>query len=261
MELFKSFNRTQQRIVLFLLISALTAATILIITQTQREKALSQIQIVHSAFEVPCEEIIPDKVNINTASLEELESLPDIGPVGAKRIIEYRQTYGSFGAIKEITKVKGIGQKTFGKIKEKITVGTIVLSRTDMGKSTVGSKTITISKNTITPSLLEKPKDLSDVIGSLTIREGNAFVEGNAFAEGNAFVEDNTFDKKVNLNTASLEEIESLPKIGPVGAKRIIEYRQTHDGFKSVEEIMEVKGIGEKTFEKIKGLITVEIGK
>ncbi|MDI6734693.1 MAG: helix-hairpin-helix domain-containing protein [bacterium] len=249
MKLFKSFNRTQQKIVLFLIVSSLTAGAILIVTQTQREKALSQIQVVHSAFEVPNEilheEIIDNIVNINTASLEELESLPNIGSVTANKIIEYRQTYGPFRAIKEITNVKGIGQKTFEKIKGRITVGTIVLSRTDMGKSISGKKTITISEgvtfseNTITPSL-KKTKGLSDVIGSLTIKEGNAF------------------DKKVNLNTASLEEIESLPRIGPVGAKRIIEYRQIHGGFKSVEEIMEVKGIGEKTFEKIKELISVE---
>jgi len=48
-----------------------------------------------------------------------------------------------------------------------------------------------------------------------------------------------------------------LPNIGPVMAKRIIEYRNIHGSFYNIEEIKEVKGIGEKTYEKIKALITV----
>ena len=62
---------------------------------------------------------------------------------------------------------------------------------------------------------------------------------------------------KINLNTATTEELESLPSIGPVMAKRIIEYRNVHSSFYNIEEIKEVKGIGEKTYEKIKALITV----
>jgi competence protein ComEA len=122
MDSFKLFNRWQQKVVLFLIASALVATAILITTHIQREKALSKIDIVHSAFEVFEEEIIPAKVNINTASLEELESLPRIGPAIANRIIEYRNTHGRFKSIEEITKVKGIGKKTFEKIKDMITV-------------------------------------------------------------------------------------------------------------------------------------------
>jgi len=62
---------------------------------------------------------------------------------------------------------------------------------------------------------------------------------------------------KINLNTATAEQLESLPSIGPVMAKRIIEYRNTHGSFYNIEEIKEIKGIGEKTYEKIKALITV----
>ena len=62
---------------------------------------------------------------------------------------------------------------------------------------------------------------------------------------------------KINLNAATAEELESLPGIGPVMAKRIIEYRNTHGSFYNIEEIKEVKGIGEKTYEKIKVLITI----
>ena len=61
----------------------------------------------------------------------------------------------------------------------------------------------------------------------------------------------------ININTASKEELETLPGIGEVLSQRIIDYRRTNGYFKSIEEIKEVSGIGEKKFEAIKDLITV----
>ena len=63
--------------------------------------------------------------------------------------------------------------------------------------------------------------------------------------------------KKVNLNSASASELELLPRIGPVLSQRIIDYRKTKGRFERIEDLMGVSGIGEKTFEKIKNLITV----
>lgn len=63
--------------------------------------------------------------------------------------------------------------------------------------------------------------------------------------------------RQVNLNSATQAELESLPSIGPVLAKRIIEYRNLKGGFKTIEEIKQVKGIKNKIFEKIKRYITV----
>jgi competence protein ComEA len=61
----------------------------------------------------------------------------------------------------------------------------------------------------------------------------------------------------VNLNTATAAQIASLPGVGPKAAQRIIEYRQKSGGFKKIEELMNVKGIGEKSFLKLKSLIVV----
>ena len=61
----------------------------------------------------------------------------------------------------------------------------------------------------------------------------------------------------MNLNTATAAQIETLPGIGARAAQRIIEYRQKNGGFKKIEELMNVKGIGEKSFLKLKPLITV----
>lgn len=60
---------------------------------------------------------IPHDVNINTADKKLLTELPGIGPVTAEAIIDYRQTNGRFKSIDELTKVKGIGEKTLAKLK------------------------------------------------------------------------------------------------------------------------------------------------
>ena len=62
------------------------------------------------------------KININTATVKELDSLPGIGPTMAKRIEEYRQSKGVFTSIEDIKHVKGIGDGLFKKIRDKITV-------------------------------------------------------------------------------------------------------------------------------------------
>ena len=61
----------------------------------------------------------------------------------------------------------------------------------------------------------------------------------------------------VNLNTATVAQLEKLPGIGASTAQRIVDYRQKNGSFKKIEELMNVKGIGEKSFLKLKALITV----
>ncbi len=61
----------------------------------------------------------------------------------------------------------------------------------------------------------------------------------------------------ININTATVEELDSLPGIGPAIAQRIIDYRTENGPFAQTEDIMNVSGIGPATFEKIKDLITV----
>ena len=62
------------------------------------------------------------KLDINTASLAELENLPDIGPVLAQRILDYRSSAGYFQSIDEIKNIEGIGDKTFNSISDYIKV-------------------------------------------------------------------------------------------------------------------------------------------
>ena len=61
----------------------------------------------------------------------------------------------------------------------------------------------------------------------------------------------------VNINTATMQQLESLPGIGMATAQRIVEYREKNGGFKKIEELMNVRGVGEKSFLTLKALITV----
>ena len=61
----------------------------------------------------------------------------------------------------------------------------------------------------------------------------------------------------INLNTATVDQLETLPGIGRKTAERILEYRTKSGSFKRIEELMNVKGIGEKSFLKLKPLIVV----
>lgn len=61
----------------------------------------------------------------------------------------------------------------------------------------------------------------------------------------------------ININTATIDELDTLPEIGPKTAQAIIDYRSTHGLFTKIDDILEVQGIGSLTFEKIRDLITI----
>jgi competence protein ComEA len=78
-------------------------------------------------------------------------------------------------------------------------------------------------------------------------------VIGQAPAPGAA----GTVAGKVNLNTADLSTLETLPRVGPAMAQRIIDWRTANGRFTAVEDLMSVTGVGDKTFEQLKKLVTI----
>jgi competence protein ComEA len=78
---------------------------------------------------------------------------------------------------------------------------------------------------------------------------GSAYAQEKQSGDANA--------AKVNINTAGKEQLMDLPRIGEKIAERIIEYREKNGKFKRPEDIMKVKGIGEKTFKKFEKRIVI----
>lgn len=88
------------------------------------------------------------------------------------------------------------------------------------------------------------PPDVSGSAGSGLSGTGQQGVHG-------------TIGGKINLNTADADELDTLPKVGPVLAQRIVDWRKEHGAFKSVEELDAVDGVGPKMLEALLPLVTV----
>ncbi len=126
------FTRQERAVILFLLFALIIGSGITILKGRNpgvapelvppSNKGSDLEEISEKSREVPLHPI-QGKVNINTAGLEELESLPGVGPSLARKIIDYRSQKGRFEKIEEIKRVSGIGEKSFQGIKGLITVG------------------------------------------------------------------------------------------------------------------------------------------
>lgn len=85
------------------------------------------------------------------------------------------------------------------------------------------------------------------------VSQASASTSGNSSATSTSSQSD-----KINLNTASLEDLKKISGIGDKRAQDILDYRDSQGGFKSVDELTNVSGIGEKTLEKLKNDVTVD---
>ena len=155
-------------------------------------------------------------ININSASAKDLESLPGVGPAIAKKIIDNRP----YKSIDELTKA-GLSKKAIDKLRPMVTVGTAA------------------------PAAAAPPAAAS--------KTAPAAAKAKAAAEKPAAAK-LAPGQKVNINTATKDQLVALPGIGPAKAQAIIDGRP----YKTTEDIMKVKGIKQRLYDKIKGFITVQ---
>jgi len=159
------------------------------------------------------------KVNVNTAEIAELESLPGVGATIAKAIVAGRP----WKSVDDLERIRGLGRgPRFERLRELISVD---------GAASLGSAA---------------SKGAASKAGSAraALKSAAATKAMTKLAPG----------QKVNINSASEEELDVLPGIGPVKAQAIIDGRP----FKTIEDIMKVRGIKEGEFAKIKDIISVK---
>lgn len=159
-------------------------------------------------------------IDLNTADQKTIETLPGIGKATAKAIVAGRP----YKSIDDLKRVKGMSDKKITAIKDMVTVG---------GSSAAAPAA--------TPSASEVKQKASSMQQEVTQK---AEKTKSKLAAG----------QHVNINTATKEELDALPGIGPVKAQAIIDNRP----YNTPEDIMKVKGIKQKTFDKIKDIITVK---
>lgn len=172
-------------------------------------------------------------VDLNTADLKALEALPGVSPATAKKIIAARP----FKSVNDLSKVKGMSKAKVKALKDKIIVGQ-EKAAAPKAKPTMGAPAPAASPAAEKPAVAKEPATPAKPAATEKEKGGAA-----QLAPG----------QKVNLNTASKEDLEKLIDIGPVKAQAIIEGRP----YNKIEDVMKVKGIKEGIFEKIKDNITV----
>ncbi|MGB3974962.1 MAG: ComEA family DNA-binding protein [bacterium] len=156
------------------------------------------------------------KVNINSSNIDELVRLPGVGPATALRILEYRQAHGPFKEASDLLKIKGIGPKTFARISDQVFIG-----KPD-------------------PLTAEQIETLKTAREEKKKSEKTVTLKAGPCGPG-----------RVNINTASLEELQTLPRVGPKIAQRILDDRAANGPFKDATDLIRVKGIGPKTLERM----------
>jgi len=175
------------------------------------------------------------QIDIRTAAADELILLPGIGEKRAEDIINYRQKK-QFSSAEELLNIKGIGAKTFLKMKPMLLVfGTSGSGVLDTAKLSALKELNSASAGISSDS----DKQELDGTGKLTNKDRNADKSG--LDDGQSVI---------NLNTASKQELISLNGIGEIKAEAILAYRNQIGRFTSVDQLLEVKGIGPKTLEK-----------
>ena len=161
---------------------------------------------------VPVTTTPSDCININTTTVEELDTLPGIGPARAADIITTRRQLGGFSSVQDLTMVMGIGPATL----DRITTEACVTVGTSLPGDNTGTDTSATSDNT-------------DSSTPITTTPSNC----------------------ININTATAEELDTLPGIGPARAADIITTRRQLGGFSSVQDLAMVMGIGPTTLDRI----------
>ena len=163
------------------------------------------------------------RLDLNAAPRDELELLPGVGPRLANAIDDHRKTRGPFRTVHDLRGVPGVGPATVDKLRPFFSVA---------------------------PTAVPQEPEAPLVLARKPPPAAPAFQPGVAkIAAGEA---------RINLNTATAEQLLRLPAVGPTLAQRIVEHRKTSP-FERVEDLAKVRGIGKgKTFEKIRPFVVVE---
>ncbi len=158
-------------------------------------------------------------LDVNVADRTELLQVPGVGPNMADAILSHRNTFGPFQTLDELDSVHGIGGKTLDKLRPWLTVEAKAEAKAEV-KPAVPQVEKLERKPAAPPAIPAQPTKLAS-------------------------------GQQIDINTATVAELQGLPAIGPKLAERIVEARNQKP-FASIEDLRRVSGIGAKTIEKLR---------
>ncbi len=158
-----------------------------------------------------------ETIDPNLASAEELDRLPGVGAAKALRIVQEREENGLFAGVEDLERVRGLGPGSVERLRPHLRVSA----------APGGARRSPVAARARPPT--------GERRGAAPAPSGTP----------------------VDINRATAEELRALPGIGPVMAERIIAFREERGGFRKVDELMEVKGVGARTFARLQALVRV----
>jgi len=182
---------------------------------------LSVVEMDRSDETGEAEYLRDGRVDLNRAPAEVLaNALPGVGPARSQAIVSYRERHGWFEDVADLENVPGIGPRSMETLGPLLYVDGV-------------------------PGVSEDLDPFAD----------RWMAEAEPAARAAVGIQD--LPRPVNINTASAEELEQLPGIGPAISERIVEDRRLRGPFRTVHDLQRVSGIGPRTLENLRPLITV----
>jgi len=163
-----------------------------------------------------------DKVDVNSADIALLDTLPGIGPAKAQAIVDFRAQNGPFSSPEALVQVPGIGPATLANIRMLVVCGADDASPAPTESSTTPAAALTGQAPT------EAPVPTGPASGA------------------------------ININTATAAQLETLPGIGPTKAASIVADRTTNGPYSSCSDLSRVNGIGPATVANVSGMCAAE---